>query len=317
MINLTITVENVKEVLKLFDTVELLKYNKEGAPPLPIDLTDYATISGIDHMSDRTNVSDVKLLSSYEEYYFTDPNGHDTSWYISRYLNTTTSGSSAWSDPVQGDPGDLYYNPIYPPEKTFSAADQIVIDRIRILIGDPIGLHREFGPEAEASIHPDGRVYEMIETGWPSSVNMYGKQYTKKNDPSVNGYRYLKFQEAIDTTITTVSGVQYSVDLWYYTFRFSDRHIMEAYDHCPPPPPLNMTNCTQEIFILQTSYDLLSSESWEHINEDGALIKDEGSTYDPSAGLRARADMLSKLRKRLDDAIKANRLLGIVGVRVD
>lgn len=317
MINLTITVDNINDVLKIFDSVEIRRYNKSGVPDTPIDLVDYVTINGIDQTNHRSGVSDVLLNSNYFQYYFTDPDGTADSWYISRYFNTTTSGSSAWADPVQGESGDLYYDPMYPPEIKYGSADQRIIDRIRILIGDPIGLNREYGPEAASSIHPDGRTYQMDEYGWPASINMYGKQYTETTDPTVNGYKFLKFREAIDTTITTVSGIQYSVDIWYYTFRHSDRQIMEAYDSCPPPTPLNESNCTPEIYMLQTAYDLLTQESWESINEDGAKIVDEGSSYDPSPGIRARSDMLAKLRKRLDDAIKSVKLLGLTGVRID
>jgi hypothetical protein len=92
---------------------------------------------------------------------------------------------------------------------------------------------------------------------------------------------------------------------------------MEAYNRTPPPPPLNDANTTKEIQILACAYDLLYSETWEYLNEDGAIIKDDRTSYDPSPGIRARDDMLAKLRKRLDDAIKANRLLGIHGVRID
>jgi hypothetical protein len=317
MINLTITVENINEVLNLFDRVELLKYTGSGAPNTPVDLNDYSSINGIDHTSDRTNVSDVILISNNDRYLFTDVDGVDDDWYISRYVNTTTSGTTGWSDPVKGESGDLFYDPTYPPEVVYGTEDKRVINRIRLLIGDPLGLNREYGPEALESLHPGNKVYELDENGWPASINMYGVQYTSKIDPSVNGYRYLKFQNPIDTVPVTVSGVEYDIDIWYYTFRKSDRQIMYVYDNVTPPPPLNTTNCTPEIYMLQAAYDILSNETWESINEDGALIKDEGSTYDPSPGLDTRADILAQLRKRLDDAIKSVKLLGITGVRVD
>lgn len=317
MINLTIIVDNVVEVLKLFDRVEVLKYTGSGQPSLPVDLVDYSRVDGIDRVSDRENVSDVVLLPNYEQYYFVDPDGTADNWYISRYLNTTTSGSSGWSNPIQGDDDDLLYNPLYPPEEYYSTEEQRVIDRIRLLIGDPQTLEREYGEQAAASIHPDGKIYELDNKGWPVSINMYGQQYATKADPVVNGYRYLKFSEKLSFDPVTVSGVEYFIDIWYNNFRFSDKQIMDAYKNTPPPPPLTTDNCTTEIYMLQTAYDLLSSESWENINEDGAYVKDENSIYDPSTGLKVRADMLGKLRKRLDDAIKAVRLIGISGVLID
>ena len=317
MINLTITVDDISSVLQVFDRVELKRYNLSGVPDTPVNIGDYVDILGIDQISNNTDVSYVELLSGYTQYYYTDPDGTSESWYTSRYMNTTTSGASAWSDSVQGDVGDLFQSIAYPPEISYGTADQMVIDRIRLLTGDPIGLNREFGEEAESSIHPDGRVYEFDERGWPAFINMYNQQFTTTVNPTVNGYKFLKFQDAIDTTVTTISGVVYSVDLWYYTFRHSDREIMEIYDATPAPSPLTSAQATSEIYMLQASYDILSSEAFEIINEDGALIKDEGSTYDSSPGIKARDAALNRLRKQLDDAIKSVRLLGIGGVLID
>lgn len=317
MINITITVDNISDVLQVFSRVQIRRYSGTGTPPEVVDVADYEEVLGIDQISDRTDVSDVLLLSAYTQYYFADPDGVTDNWYISRYVDEGITTTSAWSDPIQGEMGSFFYNPVYPPEINYGTSDQRIIDRIRIYIGDPIGLSREYGEEAEASLHPDGRVFEFDEKGWPCSINMYNTQYNNITNPTVNGYRYLKFQNAIDTTITTVSGVEYAVDVWYYTFRNSDKQIMEAYDTCFPPTPLSEANCTPEIYMLQTAYDLLTAETWEAIAEDGAEIDDEGSKYDPTPGLNNREKMLAKLRKRLDDAIKSVRLLGIGGVRLD
>jgi hypothetical protein len=317
MINLTITVDNISSVLQVFNRVEIKRYNLTGVPSTPVSIGDYVGILGIDQISNNTDVSYVDLYSNYNQYYYTDPDGTTASWYTSRYYNTTTSGNSAWSDPVQGEAGDLFQSIAYPPEIAYGTSDQMIIDRIRLLTGDPIDLRREFGPEAESSIHPDGRVYEMDSRGWPAFINMFGTQYTTTVNPSVNGYRYLKFQEAIDTTIVTVSGVEYSTDIWYYSFRHSDREIMEIYDATPAPTPLTAAQANSEIYMLAAAYDILSSEAFEIINEDGAAITDEGSKYDPSAGIRARDAALNRIRKQLDDAIKSVRLLGIGGVLID
>ncbi len=317
MINITITVDNITDVLTVFSRVQIRRYSGTDTPPTIVDISDYETILGIDQVSDRTNVSDVLLSASYTQYYFVDPDGTTDSWYTSRYTNEGETTFSAWSDPIQGELGSLYYNPVYPPEVDYGTKDQKVIDRIRLYIGDPVNLNREFGVEAEASLHPDGRVFEFEEKGWPVSINMYGQQYNSIADPTVNGYKYLRFNQAIDTTVTTVSGIEYTVDLWYYTFRNSDRQIMETFDDCYPPAGLTSTQCTQEIYMLQTAYDLLNSETWESIAEDGATISDEGSSYSPTSGLNLRDKMLAKLRKRLDDAIHTAKAPYTGGVRVD
>ena len=205
----------------------------------------------------------------------------------------------------------------------------MTIDRIRLYIGDPIGLRREYGEEALSSIHRDGKTYEMDETGWPAYVNMGGMQYVNTDDPSVNGYRFLRFKNFIDDVCqecVTYSGtcgedvikeVTHGVDIWYYTFRLSDRQIMEAYDSCPPPTPLTETNCNAEVYMVQTAIDLLRSELWEDSTEDGADVTDEGSKYSPGPGLEIRRKLLADLVKRRDDMVKALQLTSIAGVRID
>lgn len=317
MIDITISVDDISSVLLVFDKIQLMQYTGTGVPPSIVDENEYTTLSGIDTINSRTGVSDINISSSYSQYYFTDPTGLGTDWYISRYYHSTTLAESAWSSPVLGETGDIYYNPMYPPEISYGTSDQLVIDRIRLLIGDPIGLHRCHGDEDNANLHFDNKVYELEETGWPASINMYGTQYTSSNDPVVNGYRYLKFVEAIDTTYTTISGLEQNIDVWYYTFRWADRAIMEAYDATPPPPPLTTVNANSEIYMLACAYDLLSSETWDYVAEDGAVITDEGSKYDPSPGIDARDALLDKIKKRLDDAIHYAKMLGIGGVLLD
>jgi hypothetical protein len=296
MIDITISVDDINSVILVFDKTQLMRYTGTGIPPAIVDESMYTTLSGIDKINSREGVSDINLSSTYSQYYFTDPSGLGTDYYISRYFHSATSAASAWSSPILGETSDIFYNPMYPVEIAYGSSDRLVIGRIRRLIGDPIGLRRAHGEEEEYNLSSDRKVYQLDESGWPASINMYGTQYTSSNNPVVNGYEYLKFTNSITDIYTVTSGIEYSVDIWYYTFRNSDRQIMEAYDNCPPPPPLSSLNCTSEIFMLSTAYDLLSSEAWENINEDGAKIADEGSSYDPSAGLRARDAMLAKLK---------------------
>jgi hypothetical protein len=333
LISLTITVDNITEVVQVFDTIQLKKWSGSGTPDLTVTdyiaSTEYTTISGTDTINDREDVSDVLISASYYQYYFTDPDGFADNWYISRYYNSTDDATSGWSSPVQGDPGDLYYNPQFPPEITYGSSDQLIIDRIRLLIGDPLGLRREYGEDALSSIHSDGKTYEMDETGWPAYINMGGVQFTDSDNPSVNGYRFLRFQRYIDdicTECVTYSGVcgedvvkevTHGVDIWYYTHRYSDRQIMAAYDNCPPPSPLTTTTANSEVYMVQTAIDLLRGELWEDAIEDGAAIDDEGSKYNPSPGLEVRRKLLADLVKRRDDLVKALQLTGVTGVLID
>ncbi len=316
MINLTFTVSDLSTLLQIYDRIQIRRYTGTGVPSSDIDLGEYTTISGTDVISNLTNVSEVLLVSPYTQYYFTDPDGISSDWYISRYYKESDGSASAWADPILGEPHDIYYNPLFQREIEFGSADQLVIDRIRLLIGDPVDLRREYGEDAASSIHTDNKTYEMDEKGWPASVNMGGTQYTDATNPSVNGYRFLRFNE--DISITTWSGCQeYGVDLWYYTFRHSDREIMYAYDNCPPPPPLTTTTATPEAYMLKTAYELLYSEFWEDTGEDGAVITDEGTRYDPSPGLDNRRQLLKALKDRLDEVVQTLILTGIEGVLID
>lgn len=95
MISLTVTVDNITTVTEVFDRIELRQYLYFGAPPVGeitdlIALSDYTTISGIDTLSNRYNVSDILLRPSTTQYYFTHTSGTSDSWYISRYYDFET-----------------------------------------------------------------------------------------------------------------------------------------------------------------------------------------------------------------------------------
>ncbi len=293
MINLSFTVDNIATVILIYDRIRVARSTAEAGP-----FDEFATL----------DPSEITLAGGQSVYTAVDTAGAATHWYRSQYYNTTNSGVvSGWSDPVLGEPGDLYYNPLFPPEVAYGTSDQLIIDRIRRLIGDPLGLRREYGEEAASSIHTDNKTYELDEKGWPVSVTMGGTPMNDTTDPSINGYKYLRFDE--DISITTISGcIEYGVDVWYYTFRFSDREIMDAYDNCPTPPGLTSDTVNSEAYMLQTAMELLMWENWENSTEDGALVRDEGSTYDPSPGFRFRENLLKRLQKRLDDLIKSLRM---------
>ena len=317
MITITITVENLTDVLTIFSKIELLRYNGSSTPTLPINETDYEIINGTDQINNRLNVSDVLLSSTYTQYYFIDPDGDANSWYISRYSNNVGSSKSGWSDPIQGDENNIFYNPMYPAEIVYGTSDKQIINKLRLFIGDPVNLHRSYGEEALVYFHTDSLVFELQEKGWPVSINIYGKQYTSSTDPSVNGYKYLKFNSKVSLSPTTISGVVQPIDVWYYTFRYSDKQLMEAYDTCLPPAPLTTTNCTQDIYLLQTAYDLLNGESWELAIEDGSEIVDGRDTYNPAPGLNARDKLLARLKKQIDSAVKLKLFSSVGGVRID
>jgi hypothetical protein len=180
-----------------------------------------------------------------------------------------------------------------------------------------------------ASIHPDGKTFELDEKGWPVFITMGGKAFNDTLNPSVNGYKFLKFQEYIDEMCATCSGITnvcgeevikeigHGVDIFYYIFRHSDREIMEAYETCPVPPQLDETTATPSVYMIQTAIDLLRKELIEDATESGARIVDEGSSYNPEAGLKIRKALLDDLKERLDEMIKSLMMSGLSGVLID
>jgi len=316
MISLTFTVDNVDTVLRIYDQIEVIRYNGPALQPdTPVGditaLTDWVAVSGT-----GSNVP-IQLYSGQAQYQAYDAMGSADDWYSSRYISSTDRTIySGWTDPILGEAGDLYYNPLFPSEVDYGTADQMIIDRIRVLIGDPKGLYREVGEPESASIMDNNRTYHLEEKGWPVSIKMNGKQYTDLGNPTVNGYRYLTFKEDISQPVT-ISGVTYAVDVWYYTFRNSDRQIMAVYESTPPPAGLTTTTCTTEAYILAAAIDIVRSELLLDANEDGALVADEGSKYNPTPGLDTRRKLLDELDKKLKDLVKALTLGGITGVLID
>lgn len=308
MINLTFTVDNINTVRQIYDRIRVQRAESSSGPFT--SLTDMVP-------------EEIELRPNQSVYNTVDYTGETDHWYRSQYYSTLSSGiSSSWSDPVLGEEGELYYDPLFPPEISYGSEDQMVINRIRLLIGDPIGLRREYGEDVLSSVHPDLKTYELDEKGWPCDIHVAGVSRNSSEDPTINGYRYLKFSEDITpTTWVTVSGstntVEVGIDIWYYTFRYSDRELMEAYDNCPPPGGLTFVTANQEAYMLATAIDLLMGELWLDATEAGAAIRDEGSHFNPESGLEVRRKLLDNLRKRLDDLIQRLLLGGVTGVRVD
>ena len=59
------------------------------------------------------------------------------------------------------------------------------------------------------------------------------------------------------------------------------------------------------------------SETWDYIAEDGVVVSDGQTKYDPSPGIRSRKDLLDAVKKRMDAAVKSLTLTGITGVLID
>ena len=311
MIRLTFTVDNINTVIQVYNQIQVQRADTETGA--------FVTIAGL---------GPVVLSTGISTYTLDDSTGVSTNWYTSRYYSTITGFYSEWSSPVLGESGELFYNPLYPEEDSYGTAQQLVINRIRRLIGDPIRLKREYGEEAMALVHADSKTFELPETGWPVSVIMGGVSFNSINNPSVNGYKYLRFNEYIGdlceefVTYSGCSGdiekvIPYGIDIWFYNFRHSNRQILEAYDSCPPPPPLTSVTANSEAYMLQTAIDLIRQELFEDAVEDGAHIADGSTDYNPEPGQKIRKLLLDDLQKKLDTLAKSLILTGISGILID
>lgn len=317
MITLFFEINNIEDILQMYNQIQIVRYTGAGGTLYtptgnPSDMVDWEAVTG-----SAPYTAPVDLLNGVKTYYVYDALGNSLSWYSSRYINSNNvNNASGWSTPVLGDSAALYRNPLYPGEVTLTSAENRVVDRIRLLIGDPYDLVRDYGEEALSNLSPSGNVYKLNEKGWPISINMGGQQYTDLNNPTVNGYRYLKFNQDISDT-TTVSGVTYGIDVWYYTFRYSDKEILDAYDNTPAPDGLTATTASTEAFILSCAIELIRAELWLDLVEDGSKFTDDKSLYDPAASLETRRKLLEGLEKKLDKLVKLSLMANINGVLID
>ena len=129
-------------------------------------------------------------------------------------------------------------------------------------------------------------------------------------EPIVQGYQYLTFSGTLDESSDTL-------DIWYYTFKFSDVEVHEAYEDTLVPAGLTSSTVAQDHLILQAAIDLLENMTSEDMIEDGAVVRDDRSLYDPSPGLRERAATIERLKKMLDALIKQHMFDDLIGMLID
>lgn len=259
----------------------------------------------------------ILLINGTTEYVYNDTYGDDTHWYRYNYvpieynnnsisgavLYPSEEGTSGWSGLLYPGETDYYYEPVYSPEVSYTLEEKLIIKKIRSLIGDSVGVAREFGDEALSSIQPDGKTYVMDEKGWPLKADGMGASIK-----SVVGYRFVIFDKDIRDL---------DIDIWYNTFRFSDKEIADAYSVCTPPEGLDSKTTYPDAYMLKTAIELLLSETFEDAIEDGAVVTDDESKYDPSPGLKVRGDLIDKLQAKLDKLVRRYKMSRISGVLID
>ncbi|KKN04865.1 hypothetical protein LCGC14_1093200 [marine sediment metagenome] len=295
MIRLTVQVSDITTVMTLYDVIRI--YRSDA-----IDGT-YVLLGA------------MTLVAGVSDYVFTDTDGTPDNWYKSTYYNTGNSNESSFSNAVRGTTA-IFHDVTYPPEYAFDAAEQLITRRIRRYIGDfkelgRLYIDQETG-EFCSNILEDNLTIDVADKIWPVYVTVDGAEFTTLTDPVVQGYQYLTFSG------TLISGSQTKViEIWYHTFKFSDRQVYEAYGDAMIPPGLTANSVTQDHLVLQAAIDLLQNMYAEDVVDDGATIRDDQTTYDPSPGLREREKTITRLQKILDALIKQYTFSELGGVLID
>jgi len=284
MVKLTIQVADIANVILMYNQIRIYTSDAENGT--------------------YTYLTSLSLVAGVSTYTYNHAHGTSDTWYRSSYYNSSNTAESSLSNAAQGEAPSLYHVVTYPDECEFDGDQEVIIRKIRRLTGDLKNLDRLYECDGEScsSIHPDEHTVDLGQKGWPVFVSVDGVEYTSLDDPVVQGYQFLTFSGAL------VSGTQTAcIDIWYYTFVFSDREIYEAYSDAMVPP-LVPTNCvTEDHLMLQASIDLLESIALDSLTNDGAVIRDDQTLYDPSPGIRGLTSddgPIGRLRKQLDDLIQ-------------
>lgn len=297
MIKITISVSNISDVLLLYDRIRVYYSDAESGT--------------------YTYADSIPLQTGVSEYYYYHCDGDEDTWYKSSYYNSTTGDESSLSNASRGSAPALYNNITYPEEYEFTADEDTTVRKIRRLIGDLKQLSHLYVDSNSFCTYVlnDEKTIDLKEKGWPVYIKINDTEYTSSSNPYVQGYRYLTFSDTLN------SGVQNdTIEIWYHTFKFSDREIYEAYIDVIMPPGLSSSIVNKDHLIIQTAIDLLENMWAEDMVDDGASVRDDQTLYDPSPGLRERDKLIARLKKRLqgliDESIK-NAMLGMEGVLID
>jgi len=261
-----------------------------------------------------TYLTNIALVAGQTKYSYTHTAGTDDTWYKSSIYDNVNVVECCWSDPVRGTSPALFHYATYPAECVFDADESVIIRKVRRLIGDLEGLSRLYIDGSDeytfsSALRPDELTIDLSEKSWPVHISLNSIGKTNLDDPVVQGYQYLTFSGTLSSSDV--------IDIWYYTFKFSDREIYEAYVDTLIPPGLTSSTVTQDHLVLQAAIDLLENMASGDMIDDGAVVRDDRSLYDPSPGLRERAVTIERLKKMLDSLIKQYMFSNLTGVQID
>jgi len=308
---ITISVVSVDAVETLFDQLLISKASDINGP-----YTELAVVSPV-------------TLATSSSYSVADLAATAGTYYKAQYYNSSSMISSVFSEPAQETGLFSEYSvpestATYPPEIALSAEDREIVESIRVTLGDLGNVERDSyaasDPQSVIScgeqVSADRCTWELREyRGWPRQIVLNGDLKTSLADPQVLGYRYLTFSGGS----ACITG---SLDIFYNTFRYSDREILLAYDRSRNllvACGLKETQVTTEMRIMQAAILLLEGEI-RQTQENAVMIRDGETTYDNTLGLRSRTDDLLDLKQKMKDLILCAQTYNsykLEGVRVE
>jgi len=272
---------------------------------------------------------DTISLSAATSYASLDLTATPSTYYKAQYSNSGSLVTSVFSDPAQGTGNFSEYSvpestATYPPEIALSAQDREIVEAIRVTLGDFGLIERDYYASSDsnsqfacaAQISADTCTWELVEfKGWPQRIKLNGTEKTTLQDPQVLGYRYLTFSGG-DSCVTG------TLDVFYRSFRFSDREILLAYDRANNllvSCGLTTEQITTEMLIMQAAILLLEGELRE-AQQKSVMIRDGDTTYDNSRTIMSRTMDLNDLKQKIRDLIDCARFraaYALEGVRID
>jgi hypothetical protein len=273
------------------------------------------------YFTEITNVSTrpaISVSSKYINYEDNSYYGVSSSWYKTSYYNTVSAAESSLSTATHGiavEQTSLVAT--YPAEKSLTSTDRFNVDRIRYYVGDEKKTYRDYvSPTCLAgyeNVSTDGTTYKVDNPkGWPLKVIKDSIEYSTSSNPAVVDYSFLTFS---GTTISTVSGV---LDVWYESFRHSDREILDIYTTTPEPPYMTSATTTSDMYHISAAITILEMELRQLMGETSGSFSLQGElSYNPEPLLRQKREDLAELKSKLKELTNEMSSLIITGVRID
>lgn len=305
---LTISVRSAVEVATVFNQLLILRADSANGPFSNIETT---------------------ILDGSSIYTFLDTGTAPGKYYKTQYFNNISMVSSVFSELAQETGIFSEYTvptttATYPPEIALSKQDREIVESIRITLGDLGIIERDFFDSSDSQskfacssqISSDEKTWELLEwKGWPQRVVINSVEKTSITDPQILGYRYLTFS-GVQACITG------TLDIFYNSFRFSDREVLLAYDRAGNllvSCGLSSGQITTEMLIMQAAILLLEGELRQS-QEKAVSIRDGDTTYDNTRGVVSRTQDLADLKQKIRELIECARInasYNLEGIRLD